>query len=241
MSAASGAVAITAAELRRIPLRISGSASGTCTLTQDARSRSCPCRAPTRRSPRSTWRIAVNVKVKIGGIASSTSATITGVLPDPEPDHAEHEHRERRDRATDVGDVDGDTPERRLRPSSSAAGHGDHAARSTIAHAHSTRCSSTRCGMPFEPCQLAGSLNHTKSVVERSSSARRRPSGPRREQRARCCTSSEVERDRERDGEHRADEQRRVEEAVEPVEDEPCRARPGRSRGCPRSARARRS
>src|SRR3954454_2963165 len=80
----------------------------------------------------------------------------------------------------------------------------------------------TRCGMPSGPCQLAGSLNQTKrwwSPLMRTSSCDAPPSDPRGEQPL-DLHQQHVEHDREHDGEHCADEQWRVEEAVEPVVDE---------------------
>ena len=112
-------------------------------------------------TPRSTPRTAVNVNVKIGGMARSTSAITTGMSLRP-------------NQITPITSTANDgiawpmlatlmvnVPERRLRPSSSPPGTAITTA-ITIAFPHNTRCSMTRCGMPSGPCQLAGSLNQTR-------------------------------------------------------------------------------
>ena len=75
-------MAITFTAEMRTPAKMVGRANGSSTWRMI-----CPSDRPIPRAEstisRSTWRMPTNVLVRIGGIASSTSASITFVKPVP--------------------------------------------------------------------------------------------------------------------------------------------------------------
>src|SRR5215207_7937783 len=75
-----------------------------------------------------------------------------------------------------------------------------------IATAESTTCSTVRLGMPPEPLQFAGSMNHATTLPIRSTagSSRSGPPSPRRRE-ASDGDDDQVQGDREQDGHDRAD------------------------------------
>ena len=100
---------------------MSGSANGTCT---DRRMRASVMPIPRADSTvaGSTWRTPVNVNVKMGGIASSTSAMTTGMFPSPNQITPSTSTANDGIARPTLATFAVSTPERRLRPSSSPPG-----------------------------------------------------------------------------------------------------------------------
>ena len=165
----------------------------------------------------STWRTPVNVNVKMGGTASSTSATITGVFPKPSQitpsTITANDGIARPMLATLMVTV----PERRLRPSNRPPDTpmtvGDRPSptpRARDARAHGRHAvSALPVGRVVEP--------HEELVHGVHDARTRRLHGVSRALRPH---QQHVEHDRQHDRENSADEERRVEEAIQPVEDE---------------------
>ena len=134
-SAASGAVAITAAELSRMPLRMSGSASGIWTV-RSTRPSVIPMPRADSTVAGSTSRMRGEREREDRRDGQQDERDDHGQVAEPEPDHAEHDHRERRDGPADVRDVGGQHP----RPPAPSEQQRRRAPRSrraiAIAHAH---------------------------------------------------------------------------------------------------------